>query len=161
MAMSVLQPRSEQSESRAERASRTDQPSTARWSERELTDTTLFRIGRGLFGGLLAFMAVDNFRTLDETIGYAESKGAPMPRTTVPAVSSSLLVGSLGLALWRAPVVAASAVAAFFATITPVMHDFWAIDDAERRQQQQIHFLKNLALLGASLVFAALGRRER
>lgn len=156
--MSLLLPSRERSETAEnQRASDGDRSSAA---DRSFTDSRLFALGRGLFGGLLAYMALDNLRNLEERIGYAEAKGAPMPSLSVPAISSSLLVGSVGLALWRAPVAAASAVVAFLVSTTPVMHDFWAMDDAEQRQQEQIHFLKNTAMLAGTLAFLGLGRQE-
>ena len=121
--------------------------------------TPLFRLGRALFGGILAFMALDNLRNLDERIGYAEANGAPAPDLSVPGVSLALLLGSVGVALWRLPSLAASAVAGFFVSITPVMHDFWTLEDPEQKQQQLIHFMKNTALLGAALAFLRLARR--
>ncbi|MFC4449289.1 DoxX family protein [Halorussus aquaticus] len=124
------------------------------------TGSTSFKLARLLFGGVLAFMAVDNFRNLEETVGYAESKGAPMAETTVPAITGSLLFGGLGIALWKLPRLAAGAVATFFVGITPVMHDFWTIDDEEQKQQQMIHFLKNLALLGGALAFLRVGEDD-
>lgn len=128
--------------------------------DRSITDSRAFTVGHALFGAVLAFMALDNLRNLEERIGYAEANGAPMADVAVPTISSSLLVGGVGIALWRAPVAAASAVAAFFVSVTPVMHDFWAIDDEQEAQQQQIHFLKNSALLGATLAFLGIGKRE-
>lgn len=119
----------------------------------------LFRLGRALFGGVLAFMAFDNITNLEERIGYAESKGAPYPEVSVPTASGGLLLGGIGVALWRLPSAAAAAVAWFFVSVTPVMHDFWAVDDPEQKQQQLLHFLKNTALLGAALTFVRLGRR--
>lgn len=124
------------------------------------THSTSFKLARGLFGGVLAFMAVDNFRNLDESVQYAESKGAPDPEVTVPLVSGSLLFGGLGIAAWKVPRLAAGAVATFFAAITPVMHDFWSIDDEEQSQQQLIHFLKNVALFGAALAFLRIGQDD-
>ena len=129
-------------------------------SETSVVDSRMFRLGRMLFGGVLAFMAIDNLRNLDERIQYAESKGAPFPDRSVPAISAGLLLGSIGVALWRLPSLASAAVAWFFASVTPVMHDFWNLDDPEQKQQQLIHFLKNTALLGAALAFLKLGRRE-
>lgn len=128
--------------------------------ERPLADTRLYRAGRRLFGGVLAYMAIDNLRNLEERIGYAEHKGAPRPNVTVPGISVSLLLGSVGVALWRLPTAAAAAIATFFASVTPVMHDFWSKDDPQERQSETIHFLKNLALLGASLAFVAVGQSE-
>lgn len=158
--MSLLQPSRERSDPAGEQRPDSGSLSVTVAEDLSITASPLFTLGRGLFGAILAFMAIDNLRNLEERIGYAESKGAPMPSLSVPAISSSLLVGSLGIALWRAPVAAASAVAAFFVTTTPVMHDFWALDDAEQKQQQLTHFLKNSALLGATLAFLGLARRE-
>ena len=130
-------------------------------SQQSVTDSRLFRLGRFLFGGILAFMALDNLRNLDERIQYAEAKGAPFPNRSVPAVSASLLLGSIGVALWRLPSLASAAVAWFFVSVTPVMHDFWTLDDPEQKQQQLIHFMKNTALLGAALSFLKLGRQQK
>ncbi|WP_306059453.1 DoxX family membrane protein [Natronococcus wangiae] len=125
-----------------------------------LAQTTLFRLGRVLFGGILAFNAIDNLRNLDGRIAYAESKNAPAPDLTVPAVSGGLLLGGIGIALWRIPSAAAAAVVGFLVSTTPVMHDFWNVEDPEQKQQQLIHFLKNTALLGAALAFLKVGQRR-
>ncbi|WP_247004018.1 DoxX family membrane protein [Halosolutus gelatinilyticus] len=129
-------------------------------NEPVFVETPLFRIGRALFGGVLALNALDNLRNLDERIGYAEAKNAPAPEFTVPATSGGLLFGGLGLALWRAPSAAAAATVGFLASITPVMHDFWNVEDPEQQQQEVIHFLKNTALLGAAIAFLKFGRRN-
>ncbi|WP_255167850.1 DoxX family protein [Natrononativus amylolyticus] len=130
-------------------------------ADSSIASTPLFRLGRALFGGILAFNAIDNFRNLEGRIAYAEAKGAPAPDLTVPAVSGSLLAGGIGIVLWRAPMAAAAAVIGFLAGITPVMHDFWNVDDDEQQQQELIHFLKNTALLGAAIAFLKVGQRER
>lgn len=124
------------------------------------THSTSFKFARILFGGVLAFMAVDNFRDLEGTIEYAKSQGAPMAETSVPFVSGSLLFGGLGIAAWKLPRLAAGAVATFFVGITPVMHDFWTIDDEQQKQQQMIHFLKNVALLGGAVAFLRVGQDD-
>lgn len=129
--------------------------------ERSVVTTPLFRIGRGLFGGVLALMAIDNLRNLEERIEYADAKGAPAPKRSVPGASITLLLGSVGVALWRLPAAAGAAVAGFFAAVTPLMHDFWTIDDDQQRQQEFFHFVKNTALFGAAIALARLGRRDR
>lgn len=127
---------------------------------RSSSQSRLFRLGRALFGGVLAFMAVDNLRNLDQRVQYAESKGVPNPGRAVPGVTTLLLLGSLGVAFWRRPSAAGAAIASFFVSVTPVMHDFWRTDDPDQRQQQLLHFLKNTALLGAALAFIQFGRRS-
>ena len=125
------------------------------------THSTTFKLARVLFGGLLAFMAIDNFRDLDQMIGYAESKGAPNPELTVPFISGSLLFGGLGIATWKFPRLAAGAAASFLASVTPTMHDFWSVDDEEQKEQEQIQFLKNAALLGGALAFLRVAQDDR
>lgn len=125
-----------------------------------ITETPLFRLGRALFGGILAFNALDNLRNLEERIAYADAKNTPKPGLSVPTTSAGLLVGGLGVALWRIPAAAAAAVAGFLLGVTPVMHDFWNVDDPEQKQQQQIHFLKNMALFGAALAFLKVGQKS-
>lgn len=129
-------------------------------TDESIAESGLFRFGRVLFGAVLAVMATDNFRNLEGRIQYAESKDAPIPSLSVPAASGGLLFGGLGVALWRVPVASAAAVAAFFAGTTPLMHDFWEMDDPEMRQQEFFHFAKNTALLGAALAFLKLGLSE-
>ncbi|MDG5761170.1 DoxX family membrane protein [Natronococcus sp. A-GB1] len=123
-----------------------------------VTDTALFRLGRVLFGGVLAFNAIDNLRNLEERIGYAEFKGVPEPDRTVPAASVGLLLGGLGVVLWKLPAAAALGIAGFLAGTTPVMHDYWNQDDEESKQQERIQFLKNTALFGAALALARVAR---
>ncbi|MFC4541557.1 DoxX family membrane protein [Halosolutus amylolyticus] len=135
--------------------------SSASSTDEPVSDTALFRLGRVLFGGVLAFNAIDNLRNLEERIGYAEFKGAPEPDRTVPAASVGLLLGGLGVALWKLPAAAALGIAGFLAGTTPVMHDFWNQDDEEEKQQEQIQFLKNTALFGATLAFVRVARRSR
>lgn len=109
---------------------------------------------------MLAFLAIDNLRNAEGRIQYAESKGAPLPDITVPLTSAGLLLGSVGVALWRLPSLAAAAITGFFVSVTPVMHDFWNIDDPEQKQQELQQFLKNTALAGAALAIMRYARRD-
>lgn len=119
-------------------------------------ETLPFLMGRLLYGGILTMMAVDGLRNADERAQYAESKNVPMPKLATNASHVVLLAGGVGISLWRAPALAASAVATFFMGVTPAMHDFWAVDDPDQKQQQMTHFLKNVALLGTALVLLGL-----
>ena len=120
----------------------------------------LFLLARILFGGVLAFMGIDNLRSLEEPTGYAESKDVPAAEKAVPLSSGMLVAGGVGIVLWRLPALAAASVASFLIGVTPMIHDFWNHEDDER-VNQQIHFLKNLALIGGALGFLAESRRDR
>ena len=116
----------------------------------------LILVGRLLFGGFLAFQGLNHFMNTDEMAGYAGSNGVPAPRFGVIASGILLLLGGLGIILGVYPIVAAGMLAVFFVLVTPVMHDFWAAPE-EEQQNEMVNFIKNVELLGASLVFLVLG----
>jgi uncharacterized membrane protein YphA (DoxX/SURF4 family) len=115
-------------------------------------DDTPPLLGRLLFASGLAVLALRNLTNLDGRIDYAAYKGVPFPEKLVPASSGLLLGGSLGIGLWKLPKLSAAGVATFFLGVTPVMHDFWAVDD-DSRDEELTSFLQNVTLLGAALVF--------
>jgi putative oxidoreductase len=41
------------------------------------------------------------------------------------------------------------------------MHDFWKVEDPQRRQAEMINFSKNMALLGAALALMGTGDGKR
>lgn len=116
----------------------------------------LLLVGRLLFGGLLLFQGFNHFTNADTMTGYARSKGVLVAGFGVIASGVMLVLGGLGIVLGAYPIVAAGMLATFFVVTTPVMHDFWAVPE-EEQQSEMIDFLKNAELLGASLVFLALG----
>ena len=128
-------------------------------AEQSSDPSTAFRLGRLLYGGVLAMMAVDGLRNSEARAQYAEAKGVPMPEFSNKAAHGLLLFGGLGVSLWRLPRLAALSVATFFLGVTPMMHDFWAAEEDER-QQEQINFLKNTALFGTALALLGVASRE-
>lgn len=111
-----------------------------------------FLLGRLLFGGTLAYLALDNLLDMEKSIAYAQSKGAPLASITVPATSGLVVLGSVFLILGIAPLIGSIFILAFLLPVTPIMHDFRG--DAD--ESQLIHFMKNAGLVGGALVFASL-----
>lgn len=107
-------------------------------------------LGRLLFGGVLVFNGINHFQNAEEMTGYADSKGIPAADLAVPVSGGLLTFGGLGIVLWRLPRLAAGAIATFLAVTTPTMHDFWNAEE-EAQQDEMIHFLKNVAMLGGAL----------
>ncbi|MFC6953662.1 DoxX family protein [Halorubellus litoreus] len=116
-------------------------------------------VGRVLLGGVLAFMGLNHFMQPDGMAAYAEAKGIPFPRAAVLFSGGQLAFGGVLLALGAYPVLAAGALASFFVVVTPMMHDFWAVPD-DQVQDEMTGFLKNVGLLGASLLVLALAGQE-
>lgn len=123
-------------------------------TDSEDTNTAPSRLGRALYSGILAYMAVDGFRNNEKRVDIARSKDVPAPDVVVPAVTAMLLVANLGILFWRFPRASAGALVVFFLGTTPAIHDFWTMEGKER-QNNKINFLKNLALLGGALMLYA------
>ena len=77
------------------------------------------------------------------------------PEQLVKINAAVQVVAGVLLALGRFPRLAATALAASLVPTTLAGHRFWEYDDPAQRSQQQIHFLKNLGLLGG-LILAML-----
>jgi putative oxidoreductase len=114
-----------------------------------------FLLGRAVFALVVGYLALGNLLDLESSVGYAESKGAPLPSVTVPLGSVGLIAGAASVLFGVYPSVGALAVAALLVPITVTMHDFWTMAGQER-QNEQVHFLKNVGLFGGALVFLAL-----
>ena len=116
----------------------------------------LFLVGRALFGGVLAFTGLNHFANAESMVGYADAKGVPAAGLLVPFTGGMLVVGGLLVAVGAYPLVGAGALATFLLVTTPVMHDFWTVDDPQERQSEMTDFLKNVALLGTALALLTL-----
>jgi uncharacterized membrane protein YphA (DoxX/SURF4 family) len=121
-----------------------------------MLDSTLgavgFLTGRALFALVVGSLALGNLFDLDAAVGYAEHKGVPLASVNVPL---GLVAGSLAVLTGVYPALGALVVAAVLVPITVVMHDFWTMEGQDR-ENERIHFLKNVGLVGAALVFLAL-----
>jgi len=71
----------------------------------------------------------------------------PLPMLLVRVNGAIMVVGGLALALNFRAALASIALAAVLLPTTIVGHAFWA-EEGPRRQQQRVHFVKNLAVLG-------------
>lgn len=124
-----------------------------------MLDSTLaaagFLAGRALFALVVGYLALGNLLDLETSVGYAEHKGVPLASVSVPLGSLGLVVGSLAVLIGVYPGVGALAVAVFLVPVTTIMHDFWTMTGQDR-QNERIHFLKNVGLVGGALVFLAL-----
>ncbi|WP_439026470.1 DoxX family protein [Haloarchaeobius sp. DT45] len=117
-------------------------------------------VARVLVGGVLAFMGVNHFLNTEDMAGYAQMKGVPAPGLAVTFSGGILVFGGLSLVLGAYPVLGAGALAVFLLVTTPMMHDFWTMDDPEQQQNEMTAFLKNVVMLGAVLAFLVLAGTE-
>ena len=117
---------------------------------------TLLLIGRILFGGYFFMMGMMHFKNLKMLTGYASSKNVPSPSFAVVISGIILFLGGLGIILGVYIKVSLLLIAIFLFFITPKMHAFWKETDSGIKMTEMTNFLKNMALLGATLALYAL-----
>ena len=115
---------------------------------------TLILAGRVLAAAIFIGSGIDKIVNYEGTAAYMASGG--VPALMLPVVIAFELGGGLALAIgWKARW-AALALVLFTLPATFIFHAFWAAPAAEAGMQQ-IHFLKNLAIIGGLLGFLASG----
>jgi putative oxidoreductase len=112
-------------------------------------------LGRVLFAVIFVSSGLAHFSR--QTIGYAASQGVPYASFFVPLAGILAIVGGLGVAFGFQTRVAALLLVVFLVPVTFKMHAFWTAPDAMAAMNQQVHFMKNLSMLGAALFFLAVG----
>jgi putative oxidoreductase len=78
----------------------------------------------------------------------------PAPDLLVRINGGLMVVGGAALALGIKPRLAALGLAATLVPTTYVGHRFWEQSEAGARRNQQIHFNKNVTMIGALLTYA-------
>jgi uncharacterized membrane protein YphA (DoxX/SURF4 family) len=81
----------------------------------------------------------------------------PLPEDPVTLVrinGAAQLVAGLALATGRAPRISAAVLALSLVPTTAAGHRFWEEPDKAARSQQQIHFFKNVSMLGGLMIAA-------
>jgi putative oxidoreductase len=113
-------------------------------------------IGRVLIALLFIPAGVSKLMGFAGTVGYIASKGVPVPELCAAlAIGAELGLGLLLLIGWQARW-AALGLAIFVAVITPLFHNFWAMEAAQKMMNQQ-SFFKNIAVVGGLLFIVAFG----
>lgn len=115
------------------------------------------RLARPMLAAVFVSSGIDVLRRpgprVEVAAPVATKVAEPLPLPSDPEqlvkinAAVQVVAGSL-LALGYVPRLAATALAASLVPTTLAGHRFWEEDDPARRSQQQIHFLKNLGLLG-------------
>lgn len=115
----------------------------------------LFLLGRILFGGYFVLSGYNHFKNLSGLAGYAQSKGVPMPKAAVILTGLMMLLGGLGVLFGAYIELSVLLLALFLLVTTMQMHQFWKAEEAGK-MAEKMNFMKNMALLGAVLMFLAI-----
>ena len=110
----------------------------------------LFVAGRVLFGGFFVLSGIRHFQHLAMMAAFTGSKGFPAPKLAVVGSGLLIIAGGLSLLLGVRPEWGVALISAFLIPVTFVMHQYWKHTDPMMRINDQVNFLKNVALLGAA-----------
>jgi putative oxidoreductase len=117
-----------------------------------------FLLGRMVFGGFFLYSGINHFKEYKQMAQYAAAKKVPLPEAAVLSSGAMLTYGGASILLGARPTLGTLAILGFLSTVTPTMHDFWNDKDPGQKQNNMIHFMKNLALAGGAL--ALMGVEE-
>jgi putative oxidoreductase len=112
-------------------------------------------VGRALFALIFVASVVRDFSSA--TIAEASAHGVPLATILVPLAGILALVGGVSIMLGYRARFGALLLLVFLVPVTLLMHRFWGLPDPQAAMMQQIHFMKNLSLIGACLMIMHFG----
>jgi uncharacterized membrane protein YphA (DoxX/SURF4 family) len=113
-------------------------------------------LGRTIFGGFFAYSGINHLQNSEGMAQYASVKGVPAAQQAVQATGAMLLAGGLSIMAGLKPRQGLAMIVAFLVPVSLKMHRFWEEQDPQKRQTEMIQFMKNMALVGASLALLQL-----
>lgn len=113
-------------------------------------------LGRVGLAVLFLWSAYTKFAYMEASVGYMKAYGMPAAQLLIwPAALLELIAGAMLALGWKARW-AAAALGLFTLIAMMIFHAYWSVP-ADQVQNQQIHFMKNLAIIGGLLVVFARG----
>src|SRR5580704_6277480 len=112
-------------------------------------------LGRLLYASIFLTTLANHFSP--QAVQYAAGAGVPYPNIAVPLSGIIAIAGGLSVLFGFKARAGAWLLVLFLVPVTIMMHAFWAIGDAGAAQMQMVMFMKNVALLGSSLMIAYFG----
>ena len=113
-------------------------------------------IGRVALAALFLWSGYGKLAYMDGNVGYMKAYGIPAAELLIwPALVAELVAGTMLLVGWKA-CRAAAALALFTIPATFIFHAYWGVP-ADQVLNQQIHFMKNLSIVGGLLTVIAHG----
>ena len=110
-------------------------------------------LGRIIFGGYFLYSGINHFTKEKMLTGYTKAKGVAYPRAAVLLTGIMLIVGGLGILFDYNLQASAVLLLVFMVPTTFMMHNFWKSGtDPMHKMNDQVSFMKNIALIGALLM---------
>lgn len=112
----------------------------------------LLLIARILFSAIFIQSGIGHMTNTAQMAEYAKSKKVPAPKLAVFLSGLMILLGGTSIILGLWVNIGAWLIIIFLIPTAFIMHNFWSVDDQMTRQNEMIHFMKDLALAGAAFL---------
>lgn len=113
-------------------------------------------VGRILISVIFLLSGITKVMNFSGMVAFMASKGMPMPNVMIAGALVVEILGALCLITGFQTRIAALIMFLYLIPATLMFHNFWAMQGA-MRADNQINFLKNLAIMGGLLMAAAYG----
>jgi putative oxidoreductase len=101
--------------------------------------------------------AMNHIPNFNGVVQEMTKEGVPAPTVSHVLAIAFMLVGGISLVIGYRARFGATLLLIFLALACFYFHDFWTFEDPAQAQEQQIHFMKNLAMMGGMLIVIANG----
>ncbi|MHB8410553.1 MAG: DoxX family protein [Candidatus Acidiferrales bacterium] len=113
-------------------------------------------VGRILISVIFLLSGITKLMSWSGSAAFLAVKGMPMPSVMLAGAIIVEVLGALCLITGFQTRIAAIIMFLYLIPATLIFHNFWAMQGA-MRADMQIHFLKNVAIMGGLLMVAAYG----
>jgi len=114
-------------------------------------------LGRVLLSAIfLSAAAMNHIPKFSDLTARMEAEGVPAAPAAHVLAIAFLLVGGISLVVGYWARIGATLLLIFLILAAYYFHDFWTFE-GDQAMQQQIHFMKNVAMMGAMLLVIANG----
>jgi putative oxidoreductase len=120
------------------------------------SDRILPLIGRILISVIFLLSGYGKLTSFGASAAFLASKHFPLPSAMLVGAIIVELIGGLCLVFGFKARIAAFIMFLYLIPTTLIFHNFWALQGAARGDNQ-IHFLKNIAIMGGLLMVSAYG----
>ena len=112
----------------------------------------LFLLARILFSIIFIMSGIGHMTRTSQMGEYAKSKNVPAPKFFVFVSGVMIFLGGVSVLLGLWVTVGAWLLIIFLVPTAFIMHNFWSVEDPMARRNDQIHFVKDLALAGGAFM---------
>lgn len=117
---------------------------------------TVFLIGRIIFALYWLNNAYNHIVNAGHMVGYAGSKGVKSPMLAIRGSGILLLLGGLSVLLGVYTNIGLALIVIFLVGVSFKMHPYWKETDPMAKMNERVAFMKNMALIGATLMMYQL-----